>query len=205
MVITIFFITSGDSGSLVVDVLAYGGRTDTPKLSRMFWTVLIAITAIVLLAAAQDPAASLRVLQVASISAAAPLSIVYALAMLAQIRLFVYEGRTAARYVRVRRHATKAALVDVAREEAGAEEGKAVERSLLTLLGRQTHSLRSIFGSAPQHWQGCRPGPEPESLPRARPTMTSCLPSRTSQPTRLPWTPIPESSAGTARTATVIR
>lgn len=84
MVITIFFITSGDSGSLVVDVLAYGGRTDTPKLSRMFWTVLIAITAIVLLAAAQDPAASLRVLQVASISAAAPLSIVYALAMLAR-------------------------------------------------------------------------------------------------------------------------
>ncbi len=148
MVITIFFITSGDSGSLVTDVLSYGGRTETPKLSRVFWTVLIAVTAIVLLAAAQDPAASLRVLQVASISAAAPLSIVYALAMLAQIRLYVYEGRTAARYVRVRRHATKAALVNVAREEAGAEDGQAVERNLLTLLGRQTSSLRGMFGGA---------------------------------------------------------
>lgn len=108
--------------------------------------MLIAVTAIVLLAAAQDPAASLRVLQVASISAAAPLSVVYALAMIAQIRLYIYEGRTAARYVRVRRHATKAALVDVAREEAGTEQGREVERNLLTLLGRQTRSLRGMFG-----------------------------------------------------------
>ncbi|GAA1811473.1 BCCT family transporter [Nesterenkonia flava] len=148
IVITTFFITSGDSGSLVTDVLAYGGRTETPKLTRVFWTALIALTAIVLLAAAQDPAASLRVLQVSSIAAAAPLSIVYALAMISQIRLFLYEGRTMNRYVRVRRHATKAALVETAREAAGTGEEAAVQKNLLELLNRQTRSLRSMFGSA---------------------------------------------------------
>ncbi|WP_022873419.1 BCCT family transporter [Nesterenkonia alba] len=158
MVVTIFFITSGDSGSLVTDVLSYGGRTETPKLTRVFWTVLIAITAIVLLAAAQDPDASLRVLQVASIAAAAPLSIVYALAMIAQIRLFVYEGRTMPRYVRVRRHASKAALVNTARERAeDAEDSKQVERTLLRILNRQSKALRGLFASSSATLAGLPP------------------------------------------------
>ncbi|GAB3848607.1 BCCT family transporter [Nesterenkonia populi] len=148
IIITLFFITSGDSGSLVTDVLSYGGRTETPKLTRTFWTVLIAVTAIVLLSAAPDPEASMTVLQMSAIMAAAPLSIVYALAVVAQLRLFLYEGRTSSKYVRVRRHATKAAMVKAAREEAGKDEGTEVERTLLGLLNKQTKSLRSMFGGA---------------------------------------------------------
>ncbi|TLP95215.1 BCCT family transporter [Nesterenkonia salmonea] len=146
LVITIFFITSGDSGSLVTDVLAYGGRTDTPKMTRVFWTALIALAAIVLLAAGDDPDSSLRVLQVAAISSAAPFSIVMVLAVIAQIRLYLYEGRTAPRYVRIRRHATKAAVVEAARRESGSEEGPAVHRTVLQILNEQTKTLRSMFG-----------------------------------------------------------
>ena len=141
LVITIFFITSGDSGSLVTDVLSYGGRTETPKITRVFWTAVIALAAILLLAAGDDPSSSLRVLQVAAIASAAPFSIVMVLAVISQIRLYTYEARTMSRYARIRRYATKAAMVDAAREEAGTEEGPAVERTLLTLLGRQTRAL----------------------------------------------------------------
>ncbi|WP_300345568.1 BCCT family transporter [Nesterenkonia sp.] len=145
-VITIFFITSGDSGSLVTDVLAYGGRTETPKLTRVFWTALIALAAIALLAAGDDPSSSLRVLQVAAIASAAPFSIVMVLAVISQIQLYLYEGRTMSRYVRVRRHATKAAMVDAAREHAGTDEGPAVQRTLLQMLNEQTKTLRGMFG-----------------------------------------------------------
>ena len=146
VIITIFFITSADSGSLVIDVLAYGGRASTPRLTRVFWTALIALAAIVLLAAGTDPDSSLRVLQVAAIASAAPFSIVLVLAVIAQIRLYVYEGRTLPRYVRIRRHATKAAVVETARQQTGADEGPEVQRTVLEILGQQTKTLRSMFG-----------------------------------------------------------
>ncbi|WP_258934581.1 BCCT family transporter [Nesterenkonia pannonica] len=148
LIVTLFFITSGDSASLVTDVLSYGGRTETPKLTRTFWTVLIAITAIVLLSAAPDPEASMTVLQMSAIMAAAPLSIVYALAVIAMLRLLLFEGRTSSKYVRVRHHATKAAMVKAAREAAYAENGTAVQRNLLSLLNKQATSLRTLFGGA---------------------------------------------------------
>jgi choline/glycine/proline betaine transport protein len=158
LVVTIFFITSGDSGSLVTDVLAYGGRTETPKLTRVFWTVLIALTAIVLLAAGDDPDSSLRVLQVAAISSAAPFSIVMLLAVFAQIRLYLFEGRTAARYVRIRRHASKAAVVDTARRQAGTDEGPAVQRTVLQIINEQTKTLRAMFGATSGTLAGLPPG-----------------------------------------------
>lgn len=150
LVIAIFFITSGDSGSLVTDVLAYGGRTDTPKLTRVFWTVFIAITAIVLLAAGGGEAAdaSLRVLQVASIAAAAPLSIVMVLAVIAQIRMFNYETKTMPRYIRIRPTASKSALVDTARSAAGGGDSTpGVHRNLRTLLTGQRTALKGFLGT----------------------------------------------------------
>lgn len=148
LVIAIFFITSGDSGSLVVDVLAYGGLTDTPKLTRVFWTVFIAVTAIVLLAAGGGEAAdaSLRVLQVTSIAAAAPLSIVMVLAVIAQVRMFNYETATMPRYVRIRPTASKTALVDAARHEAKSDSDPAVQRSLRTILTSQRKALKGLLG-----------------------------------------------------------
>ncbi len=69
--VAIFFITSSDSGSLVVDMLASGGETDPPKWSRVLWASLEGALAIALLLAG-----GLAALQTGSILTALPISIV---------------------------------------------------------------------------------------------------------------------------------
>lgn len=44
-----FFITSSDSGSMVVDTLTSGGRHDAPKIQKIFWAAMEGATASVLL------------------------------------------------------------------------------------------------------------------------------------------------------------
>jgi len=51
IVIVLFFVTSSDSGSLIVDFLTSGGKTNTPKTQRVFWAImegLIAASVLVL-------------------------------------------------------------------------------------------------------------------------------------------------------------
>lgn len=47
--IAIFFITSADSGSLVMDILTAGGKMDAPLPQRVFWCVLAGLAAIALM------------------------------------------------------------------------------------------------------------------------------------------------------------
>jgi BCCT family betaine/carnitine transporter len=47
--IAIFFITSADSGSLVMDIITAGGKMDAPVRQRVFWCVLAGIVAIALM------------------------------------------------------------------------------------------------------------------------------------------------------------
>jgi choline/glycine/proline betaine transport protein len=47
--VTTFFITSADSGALVIDTLASGGDEETPVWQRIFWTAIIGIIAAALL------------------------------------------------------------------------------------------------------------------------------------------------------------
>ena len=44
-----FFVTSSDSGSLVVDHLTSGGKLDSPKPQRVFWALMEGLVAIVLI------------------------------------------------------------------------------------------------------------------------------------------------------------
>jgi choline/glycine/proline betaine transport protein len=71
VLVCIFFITSADSGSLVIDTIASGGSTETPVLQRVFWCALGGVVASVLLAAG-----GLSALQSATISTALPFSLV---------------------------------------------------------------------------------------------------------------------------------
>ena len=66
LVIT-FFVTSSDSGSLVIDIIASGGRDDPPKWQRVFWAVSEGVVAAILLMAG-----GLEGLQTASFAAALP-------------------------------------------------------------------------------------------------------------------------------------
>ena len=49
VLIAIFFITSADSGSLVMDIITAGGKLDAPVQQRVFWCVLAGLVAIALM------------------------------------------------------------------------------------------------------------------------------------------------------------
>ncbi|MGM0520364.1 MAG: BCCT family transporter [Campylobacterota bacterium] len=74
LVIT-FFVTSSDSGSLVVDTISSGGRENNPVWQRIFWAVLEGVVAAALLIAG-----GLGALQAASIAIALPFAIIMLIA-----------------------------------------------------------------------------------------------------------------------------
>jgi BCCT family betaine/carnitine transporter len=47
--IAIFFVTSADSGSLVMDIITAGGKLDAPVQQRVFWCLLAGMVAIALM------------------------------------------------------------------------------------------------------------------------------------------------------------
>ncbi len=49
ILIAVFFVTSADSGALVIDMITAGGKMDVPVQQRVFWCVLVGLVAIVLL------------------------------------------------------------------------------------------------------------------------------------------------------------
>lgn len=49
ILVLVFFITSSDSGSLVIDTITAGGKTEAPTAQRIFWATTEGIVAIVLL------------------------------------------------------------------------------------------------------------------------------------------------------------
>ncbi|MDX3906465.1 MAG: choline BCCT transporter BetT [Pigmentiphaga sp.] len=74
--VVVFFVTSADSGALVVDLLASGGAEDSPVWQRIFWSVLMGVVAIALLLAD-----GLQALQTATIASALPFSVILLVAI----------------------------------------------------------------------------------------------------------------------------
>ncbi|WP_175420542.1 BCCT family transporter [Rhodococcus sp. SGAir0479] len=99
VVVLFFFVTSADSGSLVIDILSAGGNLETPKVTRVYWSVLEGVAAAVLLLV--GGAGSLTALQTASIATAVPFSIIMVLACVSMLKAFRYELATTPRYLRV--------------------------------------------------------------------------------------------------------
>ena len=100
-VIVFFFVTSSDSGSLVIDILSSGGDLETPKLTRVYWAVLEGVAAAVLLVV--GGAGSLTALQTASIATAVPFSLVMVAACVSMLRAFRYDLATTSRLLHVSR------------------------------------------------------------------------------------------------------
>jgi choline/glycine/proline betaine transport protein len=98
-VIVLFFITSSDSGSLVIDIVCSGGNLDPPKPTRVYWATLGGMAAAVLLLA--GGAGSLTALQTASIITALPFSLVMVAACVAMVRAFRYDLATTPRLLRI--------------------------------------------------------------------------------------------------------
>ncbi len=88
ILVAIFFITSSDSGSLVVDMLASGGHPNPPTWSRVLWAGLEGAVAIALLLAG-----GLAALQAGAIATALPFSIVLVLMCVAIYKALSREHR----------------------------------------------------------------------------------------------------------------
>ncbi|MGE9293050.1 MAG: BCCT family transporter [Puniceicoccales bacterium] len=69
--VTVFFVTSSDSGSLVVDHLTSGGKLDSPVPQRVFWALMEGVLAAVLLLGG-----GLQTLQTASITTGLPFTMI---------------------------------------------------------------------------------------------------------------------------------
>jgi BCCT family betaine/carnitine transporter len=71
MLTIIFFVTSSDSGSLIIDIIAAGGKVDAPIPQRVFWCTAEGLVAIALLLGG-----GLKSLQAASLATGFPFAIV---------------------------------------------------------------------------------------------------------------------------------
>ncbi len=88
--VIVFFVTSSDSGSLVIDAITAGGKVNAPKPQRMFWAIIEGAIAIALLLGG-----GLSALQAMAVSAGFPFTIVLLIACYAIIKGLMSEPRGA--------------------------------------------------------------------------------------------------------------
>ncbi|MFN3521519.1 MAG: BCCT family transporter [Phenylobacterium sp.] len=81
LLVAVFFVTSADSGSLVIDTIASGGADDTPRWQRVYWCVLEGLAAALLLLAG-----GLNALQAATLVAALPFAVVMVMLAVGLVR-----------------------------------------------------------------------------------------------------------------------
>ncbi|MDS9467598.1 BCCT family transporter [Paracoccus sp. MBLB3053] len=88
VLVIVFFITSSDSGSLVIDTICAGGKVDSPTPQRIFWCTFEGVVAIVLLLGG-----GLAALQAMAVSTGFPFAIVLLGSVWAIIRGLLDERR----------------------------------------------------------------------------------------------------------------
>jgi len=98
ILVAVFFITSSDSGSLVVDMLASGGHPNPPMWSRVLWALLEGV-----LAAALLLSGGLTSLQAGSLMTALPFSVILLLMCVALVKALSLDRAVLAEHERLRR------------------------------------------------------------------------------------------------------
>lgn len=88
VLVIVFFVTSSDSGSLVIDSITAGGKVDAPTSQRVFWCLIEGAIAIALLLGG-----GLGGLQAAAVSTGLPFTIVLVIGCYAIIKGLMSEPR----------------------------------------------------------------------------------------------------------------
>ena len=88
ILVVVFFVTSSDSGSLVIDVIAAGGKVDAPTPQRVFWCTFEGLVAIALILGG-----GLVALQAMAVSTGFPFTIVLLVAVVSVIKGLASEPR----------------------------------------------------------------------------------------------------------------
>jgi choline/glycine/proline betaine transport protein len=81
LLVAVFFVTSADSGALVIDTIASGGADETPRWQRVYWCLLLGLIAATLLLAG-----GLGALQAATLAAALPFVLIMILLSIGLVR-----------------------------------------------------------------------------------------------------------------------
>jgi betaine/carnitine transporter, BCCT family len=89
VLVVVFFITSSDSGSLVIDTITAGGKIDAPKPQRVFWAMIEGLIAIALLLGG-----GIVALQAMAVSTGLPFTLVLLVACYAIVKGLMSEPRT---------------------------------------------------------------------------------------------------------------
>ncbi|WP_192035186.1 BCCT family transporter [Halomonas sp. YLGW01] len=89
ILVIVFFVTSSDSGSLVIDSITAGGKVDAPKPQRIFWAIIEGAIAIALLLGG-----GLTALQTASVSTGLPFTLVLLVGCYAVVKGLMSEPRS---------------------------------------------------------------------------------------------------------------
>ncbi|RUR33703.1 BCCT family transporter [Vreelandella nanhaiensis] len=90
VLVVVFFVTSSDSGSLVIDSITAGGKVDAPKPQRVFWAIIEGAIAIALLLGG-----GLTALQTMAVSTGLPFTVILLVACYAIIKGLMSEPRSA--------------------------------------------------------------------------------------------------------------
>ncbi|WP_019481624.1 MULTISPECIES: BCCT family transporter [unclassified Arthrobacter] len=106
ILIAIFFITSADSGALVMSMISTGGHPNPKHWIRAFWAVAAATVAISLLLVGDDGLASI---QTAAILTALPFSVVMIFMCIATVKAFHEEHQE---FLRAQRRQARIAVAD---------------------------------------------------------------------------------------------
>ena len=88
VLVVVFFVTSSDSGSLVIDAITAGGKVDAPVAQRVFWATFEGLVAIVLLLGG-----GLAALQASAIATGFPFTFLLLLMMWATWKSLATEPR----------------------------------------------------------------------------------------------------------------
>ncbi|PLX71077.1 MAG: BCCT transporter [Azoarcus sp.] len=88
ILVVVFFVTSSDSGSLVIDVIAAGGKVDAPTPQRVFWCTFEGLVAVALILGG-----GLVALQAMAVSTGFPFTIVLLVATISVIKGLASEPR----------------------------------------------------------------------------------------------------------------
>lgn len=90
VLLIVFFVTSSDSGSLVIDSITAGGKLHAPKRQRVFWATMEGLVAIVLLVGGGSVA--LSSLQAGAITAGLPFTLVLLVCCVSLLRGLLEEA-----------------------------------------------------------------------------------------------------------------
>ena len=88
VLVIMFFITSSDSGSLVIDAITAGGKINAPVSQRIFWAVIEGVLAIALLIGG-----GLVALQAMAVSTGLPFTLVLLVGCVAVVKGLMSEPR----------------------------------------------------------------------------------------------------------------